>query len=108
MTAANETLIVGGGKSVFEDIGIPMSPTDTLKVTLAAFASRIIQDKGLTQADAAKLLGIDQPKISKLLRGRLNEFSIERLLGFVMALGHAIDVNIGSDRKTKRRVKLAA
>jgi predicted XRE-type DNA-binding protein len=108
MTAPKENLIVGGGKSVFEDLGIPMSPADMLKVNLAAFASRIIQDKGMTQAEAAKTLGIDQPKVSKLLRGRLQEFSIERLLGFVLALGHPIDVKIGSDAKTKRHVKLAA
>jgi predicted XRE-type DNA-binding protein len=106
--AANKNRIVGGGKTVFEDIGILMTPADLLKVNLAAFVSRIIQDKGMTQAAAAVTLGIDQPKVSKLLRGRLDEFSIERLVGFVLALGHKIDVSIGSDTKTKRRVKLAA
>jgi len=108
MTAAKETLIVGSGKSVFEDIGIAMSPADMLKVNLAAFVSRIIQEKNMTQSAAAEVLGIDQPKVSKLLRGRLKDFSVERLLGYVLALGHEIDVNIGSDTKTKRNVKLVA
>ena len=108
MTAPNENLIVGGGKSVFEDIGIAMLPAEMLKVNLAAFISRIIQDKGMTQAEAADVLGIDQPKVSKLLRGRLKDFSIERLVGYVLALGHKIDVQIGSGKKTKRHVKLAA
>ena len=52
MAAAKENLVVGGGKSVFEDIGIAMSPADMLKVNLAAFVSGIIQAKGLTQAEA--------------------------------------------------------
>lgn len=108
MTVATENLIVGGGKSVCDEIGIPMSPIDMLKVNLAAFVSRIVQDKGMTQAEAADVLGIDQPKVSKLLRGRLAEFSVERLIGFVLALGQPIDLSIGSDKKTKRRVKLAA
>lgn len=108
MAAAHKNPIVGGGAHVFDDIGISVSPADMLKLNLAAFISRTIQDKGLTQSEAARVLGIDQPKVSKLLRGRLKEFSIERLLGFVLALGHEIDVKIGSDTKTKRRVTLAA
>ena len=51
-----------------------------LKVNLAAFFSRIIQDQGMTQVQAAETLGIDQPKVAKLLRGRLKEFSIERVV----------------------------
>lgn len=108
MTATKGSRIVGGGKSVFEDLGIAMSPTDMLKANLAAFVSGIIQKRKLTQSAAAEVLGIDQPKVSKLLRGRLNDFSVERLVGFVLALGHQIDINIGSDAKTRRRVKLAA
>ena len=59
---------------------MPMSPTEMLKVNLAAFFSRIIQDQGMTQVQAAETLGIDQPKVAKLLRGRLKEFSIERVV----------------------------
>lgn len=108
MAVAKKNRVVGGSTTVFEDLGIPMTPADMLKVNLAAFVSRIIQDKGLTQSEAAMALGIDQPKVSKLLRGRLQDFSIERLLGFVLALGHEIDVNIGTGTKIKQRVHLAA
>jgi predicted XRE-type DNA-binding protein len=108
MAKTTEKQITGGNKPAHDIIGIPMSPAEMLKVNLAAFVSRVIQDKDITQAEAAIALGIDQPKVSKLLRGRLEEFSIERLMGFVLALGHQIDVNIGSDTKLKRRVNLAA
>ena len=108
MSTANENLIVGGGKNVFEDLGIPMTPVELFKVDLAAFLSSVIQAKGMTQTQAAKALGIDQPKVSKLLRGRLDDFSIERLLGFVLAMGHTVDVAIGSNAKTRRRIRLAA
>ena len=108
MTAAKENLIVGGGKSVFEDLGIAMSPADMLKAELAAFISSIIQAKRLKQTEAADVLGIDQPKVSKLLRGRLRGFSIERLLEFVLTLGHKVDVQIGSGTEMERRVKLVA
>jgi predicted XRE-type DNA-binding protein len=89
--------IIGGGRTVFEDIGIPMSPTDLLKAGLAAAISRSIQSRKLNQTKAAALLGIDQPRVSKLLRGRLSNFSIETLLGFLTALGH--DVEIRHDPK---------
>ncbi len=108
MTSRTEKSVTGGGATVFADLCIDLSPTDLLKANLAAFVSRILQDNGLSQAEAAKALGIDQPKVSKLLRGRLQEFSVERLIGFVLALGHKVDVTIGSTAKVRRRVELAA
>ncbi len=62
--------MVKGIKSAFEEIGIAMSPLDMLKAKVAAAISRHVQAAGMTQAEAAEALGIDQPKASKLLRGR--------------------------------------
>jgi predicted XRE-type DNA-binding protein len=51
-------------------------------------------EEALTQAKAAKLLGIDQPKVSMLLRGRLTGFSIERLMRFLLLLGQDIKISV--------------
>ena len=108
MSAPKANAVVGGGKTVFEDLGIAMTATDVIKADLAAVISRAIQARGLSQEAAAGLLGIDQPKVSKLLRGRLKEFSIERLVGFVLALGHDIDIAIRKAAKPTGRVQVAA
>jgi predicted XRE-type DNA-binding protein len=86
-------------KTAFEEIGISMSPLDMLKVKVAAAISRHVQAAGMTQSEAATALGIDQPKVSKLLRGRLDEFSLDRLVGYASALGHGGDVKISAPRK---------
>ena len=108
MRSAIGKTTAGGSKTVFEDLGIAMTPADLIKADLAAVISRTIQMRRLSQEDAAILLGIDQPKVSKLLRGRLKEFSIERLVGFVLALGHDIDIAIRKGAKAKGRVQVAA
>lgn len=109
MSEIREDMVVGGGRTVFEDLGIPMSEEDMLKVKLAALITRLIQRRDISQKEAAELLGIDQPKISKLLRGKLKDFSIDRLIMFVLSLGH--DINISVSEKAKEvpgTVKLVA
>ena len=81
-------------KTAFEEIGLTMSPVDFLKAKVAAAISGHIQKASMTQAEAAKALGIDQPKVSKLLRGRLDDFSLDRLISYAAALGHGIDLKI--------------
>ena len=86
-------------KTAFEEIGIVVSPIDLLKAKVAAAISKYIQDAGLSQAEAAAALGIDQPNVAKLLHGRLDDFSLDRLVSYATALGHSIDVEIGQPRK---------
>ena len=108
MSGPKTKAVAKGGKTVFEDLGIAMTPADLLKADLAAVISRAIQARGLSQEAAAALLGIDQPKVSKLLRGRLKDFSVERLVGLVLALGHDIDIAIRKGSKATGRVQVAA
>lgn len=51
-----------------------------------------VQAKGMTQMEAAKVLEIDQPKVSRLLNGRLTEFSTARLMRFLALLGHDVEI----------------
>jgi predicted XRE-type DNA-binding protein len=80
--------------NVFADLGLPNPEEALAKAELANKISVLIRDRGLTQAKAAKLLGIDQPKVSMLLRGRLTGFSLERLMRFLMLLGQDIRITV--------------
>jgi predicted XRE-type DNA-binding protein len=79
-----------------------------LKVALARAITNTIRKRGLTQPEAAKIIGVDQAKISALLRGRLKGFSVDRLVRYLCALGKDIDIRIsGRSRNEPGRVKVA-
>lgn len=78
--------------NVFKDLGISAPEEALAKAELTARISELIASKGLTQAAAARVLKIDQPKVSALLRGRLAGFSTERLMRFLTALGSDIRI----------------
>lgn len=85
--------------NVFEDLGLPDAPELRIKAQLAHQVSRIIDKRKMTQMKAATVLGIDQPKVSALVRGRLEKFSIERLCDFVRALGCDVDIHVTEKKK---------
>jgi predicted XRE-type DNA-binding protein len=87
--------------NVFADLELPNPEEMLTKAELARQISQIIMKRHLTQVEAAELLGIDQPKVSALIRGKLSGFSTERLFRFLNALGH--DVEIVVKRKSKSR-----
>jgi len=84
--------MVEGTGNVFADIGLEMTEEDMLKVHIALQINRTINKRGLTQAKAAEIMGIDQPKISKIIRGRLSGFSERRLIEYLLRLGRDIEV----------------
>lgn len=93
---------VSGG-NVFRDLGVPSADEAMTKAELAARIAEIIVGRKLTQAAAGKILGVDQPKVSALLRGRLSGFSTDRLLKFITTLGQDVDIVIRARRSTKGR-----
>lgn len=94
MSETNE--ITAGSGNVFADVGVADPEEALLKAQLAATISRRIQEHGLTQADGARILGVDEPKISALARGRLSGFSLERLLRFARALDYEVVTRLRS------------
>jgi len=78
--------------NVYADFGFSNPEEAKTKADLAMLITKIIKEKGLTQQHAADLMNIDQPKVSKIIRGLLSEFSIERLLKFILALGFDIEI----------------
>ena len=80
--------------NVFADLGLPNSDELLIKAELAHQISERIAARQLTQSQAAELLGIDQPKVSALIRGKLTGFSIERLLRFLNTLGISVEIRV--------------
>ena len=81
-----------GSGNVFADLGLPAADTHLVKAELVTRIDKIIRERRLTQVEAAKLLGLSQPDVSRLLRGNFREYSMARLLRLLTALGR--DVNI--------------
>ncbi|GAB4126951.1 MAG: hypothetical protein Fur0036_13750 [Fimbriimonadaceae bacterium] len=83
-----------GSGNVFADLGLENPEELLAKARMASLIHDIIEARELTQAQAAELMGIDQPKVSKIIRGRLSEFSIEWLMARVLALGLDVEIVI--------------
>jgi predicted XRE-type DNA-binding protein len=81
--------------NVFEDMGMPDAQERLAKAELARVIRTQIKDRGLTQSDAAELLGIKQPDVSDLVRGKLARFSRERLERFLNALDLEVRIQVG-------------
>lgn len=80
--------------NIFADLKLPRAGELYAKAELVVQMYSIISKKGLTQKQAAKILGIDQPKVSALLNGQFSGFSIERLLRLLTRLGSDIEISI--------------
>ncbi len=78
--------------NVFADLGFAAPEEELARSELAHRIATIIEDRGLTQAEAATLMGINQPKVSALVRGRLEGFSLERLTRYLIALGQDVEI----------------
>src|ERR1700694_2604885 len=75
-----------GSRNVFKDIGVPNAEEHLVKAQLVFKIDTIMKDRGLKQVEAADLFGVRQPDVSKMLRGEFQQFSVERLLRFLVAL----------------------
>ncbi len=78
--------------NVFADLGIENPEEELTKAKLAWEIEQIIKKRKLNQTKAAELMGINQPKVSALLKRKLDGFSVERLIHFLNALGQDVDI----------------
>lgn len=90
-----------GSKNVLADLGIENADELSTKVQLAVNINRIIQGRHLKQIEAAKLLGITQPKVSSLLNYKLEGLSVEKLMDFLGALDRDIEIRIKKKPKSR-------
>jgi len=78
--------------NVFADLGLADAGEHLIKAGLVLRIDQTIRQRKLTQAAAAKLMGIDQPKTSAMLAGQFRGYSVERLMRFLVALGHDVEI----------------
>lgn len=90
----SRTEIIESSGNVFQDLGFENAAEEYARASLTARISSILQERRLTQKEAAKILGIDQPKVSALKNGRYTGFSIGRLFSFLLSLDKDIEVII--------------
>jgi predicted XRE-type DNA-binding protein len=96
---AEEISVHPSSGNVFADLGLPNADELLIKAELVHQISEIISERKLTQIEAAEILGIDQPKVSSLVRGKLSGFSTERLFRFLNALGSSVEIHVIPESK---------
>jgi predicted XRE-type DNA-binding protein len=84
--------VIRSSGNVFADLGLPDAVELHTKARLCAALCGIVERQQLTQAAVAIALGINQPKVSALLHYKLEGFSVERLMRYLVALGHDVDI----------------
>ena len=92
--------------NVFADIGLPEPEEELTKAQLASHIRQAITRRRLTQTAAAAQMGLDQPKVSALLNGRLGNFSSERLMRLLTALGHDVDITVRAKPRNRARGRI--
>ena len=106
---AKKSKITRGSGNVFADLGLDLPEEHLVKARLVILIAKMIESEGLTQAQAATKIGLRQPDVSKLLRGKFDGFSLERLLNFVRALGSDVEIKVKPSRsKQEGRILVSA
>ena len=90
--------------NVFADLSFANAEQELLKARLTLQIYRTVKERKLTQMQAGKILGIKQPHVSSLMRGQSGAFSVERLMDFLAALGHDIEIAVTPSRKQHGKV----
>ena len=93
-TTEQPVLVEQGSGNVFADLALPNPDLALVKAELVQRIRDLIAQRKLTQIKAAKLLGLDQPKVSALVRGRVEGYSIDRLFRFLNALGQRVEITV--------------
>jgi predicted XRE-type DNA-binding protein len=101
MARAATNQIIRSSGNVFADLGLPDAAELGTKARLCATLNRIVERQRLTQAEVAAALGINQPKVSALLHYKLEGFSVERLLCFLVALGQDVEIRVKAKPNTR-------
>jgi predicted XRE-type DNA-binding protein len=87
-----------GSLNVFEDLGVPNAEEHFVKAQLVFKIDKVMKQRGLKQVEAAQLFGVRQPDVSKMLRGEFRQFSVERLLRFLVALDQDVEIVVKPHR----------
>ncbi len=101
MAKATTERVIPSSGNVFADMGLPDAAELDTKARLGAAINRIVERRRLTQAEVAVALKINQPKVSALLHYKLEGFSVERLMRFLVALGQDVEIVVKAKPRTR-------
>ncbi|MBI1869247.1 MAG: XRE family transcriptional regulator [Methylocystis sp.] len=87
-----------GTDNLFADIGLPNAEEHLVKAQLVYKIDMLLKERRLKQIEAARLFGVKQPDVSKMLHGDFRQFSVERLLRFLVALGQDVEIIVKPHR----------
>jgi predicted XRE-type DNA-binding protein len=99
--AKSKQRVITNSDNVFADLRLPDAAELNTKARLGANINAIIAQMDLSQAQVAALLGINQPKVSALMHYKLDGFSVERLMHFLVALDHDVEIVVRSKPRTR-------
>ena len=102
-----EVKVTRSSGNVFADLGFADPEEELAKAKLVSALSEVIEEKGLTQVKVAALLGLDQPTVSKLLRGRTSGFTSDRLIHLLNLLDQDVNISVSPKRADVARVSVS-
>jgi predicted XRE-type DNA-binding protein len=91
--------VIEGSGNVFADLGLPNPEQELIKAQLALQIYTILKNSGMTQVEIAKILGVQQPQVSLLMRNRAGNFSVGRLMESLTALRQDVEITVRPSRK---------
>jgi len=91
--------VTKGSGNVFADLGLPNPEQELLKAQLTLQIHTVLKESGMTQAEIARILGVQQPQVSLLMRNRAGNFSVGRLMEFLTALRRDVEITVRPTRK---------
>ncbi len=99
--------VTHGTGNVFADLGFPHAAERQAKLRLAYALNQVLEARKLSQADAAKVLGVTQPKVSTLRNYKLAGFSVERLMNLLTALDQDIEIVIRRKPRSRKAARIS-
>ena len=92
-----------GSENIFADLGFVDADGHLLKARLVSRIQDVIDERGLTQAEAGSVMGIGQPDVSRMLKGNFRDVSVERLMRLLQAFGYEIDIVVRKPGRSRAR-----
>lgn len=96
-----------GTGNLFADLGFPDAAERQARLRLAYALNQVLDQRKLSQADAAKMLGVTQPKVSALRHYKLAGFSVERLMNLLTALDHDVEIVIREKPRSRKAGRIS-
>ncbi len=106
-SAERRERVTRGTGNVFADLGVPNAAERQTKLRLAYALNQVLDGRKLSQADAAKVLGVTQPKVSALRHYKLAGVSVERLMNLLMALDHDVEIVIRQKPRSRKVARIS-